>query len=128
MSLILDTIQFTTLILDRIVFNPGEGMLVIGALTTGQDPLIVGSTYVFQANPFVDGQWWNLAGAVVNCLLQPPLGPLQTVAATITNGSPATVPTVLAGPIGNWQRQWQVTLAGKTYYSNAIVFPVESTL
>jgi hypothetical protein len=99
-------------------------VLVIGAVTTDQAPLVVGSTYTFQASPFADGQWWDLTGATVNCLLQPPAGPLQTIAATITNGSPATAATVLAGPIGNWSRQWQVTQGGKTYYSNVIAFPV----
>jgi hypothetical protein len=127
-TLILDTIQFVTLILDKFIFNPGEDVLVIGSLTTGQEPLIAGSAYTFQLNAAADGQWWNLAGATVNCLLQPPAGPLQTIAAPITNGSPVTAATTLSGPTGSWQRQWQVTIGGKTYYNNFVTFPVESTL
>lgn len=98
-------------------------------VTTGNKPLVINSTELFQLNKDLDMLDWNLIGGTVNCLLRDPTGNLITIPATIAANGAVTAPWTVIGPVGtNWTRAWDCTDAsGIRQVTNPISFAVISS-
>jgi hypothetical protein len=125
--IIVDLVDFVHVILDRIDFPHGERRVPSGQVTTGLEPLTVGSHPRFQLDANLGGLFWDLTGGTVNLLLLDPNNSKTTVAAQIAGGGAYvdwTVPSP-PPPVGTWTRAWQVVdAAGVTLVSLPIQFTV----
>lgn len=93
-------------------------------VTTGPDPMTVGSSKVFQLRPVLDGLPWSLAGGSANLILSDPAGGITTLMGTVTQFG-ATASWTVAPTPGRWSRTWQATDAsGTVEYSVPIPFDV----
>ena len=96
----------------------------VGVVTTGLEPLVVGSVETFQHQGFDNRLIWDLTGGSASLKIIDPTGASTTYAATISGGC-AFVTWAVAGPVGTWFRQWTVTSAdGRHQVSRRIVFEV----
>ena len=96
-------------------------------VTTGIEPLTIGSTEVYVAKPYKGGVPWDLTGGTALLLFTDPNGVTSTLTATIASGVASVGWTVVA-PIGTWLRAWKLTdAAGIVQVSQPIVFRVISS-
>lgn len=76
--------------------------------TTGLLPFTIGSTKLFQANPYFNGLPWDLSGGSATLRLTDPLGNQFALAAQIVGGG-AQVSWTVVGPQGLWLAAWDLT-------------------
>lgn len=95
-------------------------------VTTGVKPLMVGSVEVFQVQPWLGAQPWNLTGGSATLLLRDPDQNLYTIPAAVNSGGGATAQWTVANVPGDWIRAWMLADAtGRSQTSNPIVFSVQ---
>ena len=93
-------------------------------VTTGPPRLFVGSSILFQVQPFLDGLVWDLTGGGARLLMTDPNGMAYNLIASIVGGGARVAWTVLDVP-GTWVRAWKLTDAtGIIEYTEPIVFDV----
>jgi len=95
--------------------------------TTGLEAMTVGSTKIFQVQPWLNGLPWDLTGGSARLVLSDPDGINTTLTASIVNGG-AQVSWTVPLPAGSWLRAWDLTDAsGRRQISLPIAFTVVSS-
>lgn len=98
-----------------------------GIITTGQEPLIIGSDRTFELQAYRDGLPWILTGGSALLLLKDPAGTAINIAASVS-GSTAQADWTAIGPAGVWRRAWDVTDAsGEHEVTGPIAFTVAAS-
>jgi hypothetical protein len=94
-------------------------------VTTGVQPLVIGSNEPLQQQAFLGGLPWNLTGGSAQLLLRDPNGTEHTYTASINAGGNAYYNWTAIGPAGGWTRAWSCTDAsGFTQITPPIYFEV----
>ena len=83
-------------------------MVQSALVTTGLEPICIGSMETWQVQPWLNGVPWNLAGGSATLKLTDPNGVNTSFAGTISGGGAFYVWTVI-GPAGTWVRSWTLT-------------------
>lgn len=76
--------------------------------TTGQNPLVPGSTETFVFSGMFNGQPWNLAGGSGSLKIKDPNGTVTVNAVTIS-GARVTYTWTVGTTAGTWTRAWFMT-------------------
>jgi hypothetical protein len=98
-----------------------------GIVTTGLEPLTIGSSRTFELLILRDGVFWNLTGGSGHLLMTAPDGSSLSLPVVIQN-SVAVVNWTVVGPVGAWKRAWDVTDAtGVREVTQPVAFDVISS-
>lgn len=96
-------------------------------VTTGVQPLTIGSTELFVARAILNGVPWELTGGIARLLLSDPNNVLLAINAVGELGG-ATAPWTVTGPVGTWVRAWRLqSVDGIVQYSRPLTFTVISS-
>lgn len=93
-------------------------------VTTGIQPLCIGSIETFQTSAFLSGLPWDITGGSATLHFTDPAGGTLSLPANITGGGAQVQWTVIA-PEGDWVRAWDLQDAlGRRQVSQPIAFRV----
>jgi hypothetical protein len=124
---VLDTVGFVHTVVDAVDFTGKEDELGTNVVTTGPEPLAVGSVLTMQLQAYKDGVAWDLTGGSVTLKLLDPAGNPTSISGSIV-GQGAQAPWTVTSPAGNWTRAWVAQDAGGTHLvSRPIVFAVTTS-